>query len=126
MGWAGTYFTYVSVMKPQLELAERQLLAAQNEAERTRKDAVARVEKFEKIAKDLSLAKDQFISRVTEAVNDVGALPGSAPNQPVLLTRKVNDEVLVPKARRIVDERNRAREGITQVANNLAHLIQRA
>jgi hypothetical protein len=125
MGWAGTYFIYVTVQKPQLELAQSQLRSTQEGMERMRKDTADRMEKLEKMAKALDFAKDELISHVTEAVNDVRPLPGSPPNKPVQLTKKINDEVLIPKAQHIIDERNRAREGINRIADNLS-LIYRS
>jgi hypothetical protein len=112
IGYYGNYlnnqWNYDHIYKPQLDA----------EHDRTTMEA----EQYDKVNKALALAKDQFIVRVTEAVANVTALPGAERNRPVKLTSKVADEVLIPRARRIIDERDNARNGIRQVTDKLGQL----
>jgi hypothetical protein len=118
---------YYFIDKPTL-LAAQQTAANEETARRRAEDrARQQQEQFtalqkqaEELKRQFAIAKDQFISRVTDAVNDGGSkLPGSEPNKPVQITNDVINRVIIPRARHIVDERDKARAGIRQVSNNL-------
>jgi DNA anti-recombination protein RmuC len=123
IGLASWHYYYID--KPTLEVAER--TAANEEAARKRAEEraskleeqrAAMQKQTEEIKHQFAIAKDQFISRVNEAVYDgVSKIPGSEPNKPV--PPEVQNRVIVERARRIVNERDSARTGIRKVSNNL-------
>jgi hypothetical protein len=119
---------YYYVDKPTLETAQQ--AATNEEAARKRADERLRLQQeqlatlqkqSEEIKKQFELAKDQFISRLTTAVNEaISRLPKGEPNkQPPPITNDLMNRVIIPAARRIIDERDKARVGIRQVSGNL-------
>lgn len=95
-------------------LDERQdKLKAQEDAQRLR-------QQMEDLREKYRLARDQFVSSLTKTIKDAGQpLPGSEPGKPVQITPAVLNQTIIPRARRIVDERDHARDGINRVSKDL-------
>jgi spore cortex formation protein SpoVR/YcgB (stage V sporulation) len=114
--------------QPALEQAQK--AAANEEAARKRAEAreaqkndqlVALQKQSDEVKRQFAIAKDQFISHITDAVNEgVSRIPGSEPGRPVppdVVARTTNT-----RARRIVDERDRARSAIQSLTTNLTQI----
>jgi hypothetical protein len=118
IGLAVWHYYYVD--QPTLLAAQQTAAQAEDRARQLQEKLTALQKQSDEIKKQFAVAKDQFISRLTDAVNDgAKALPGSEPNRPVQVTPDMSNRVIIPRARRIVDERDKARTGIRQVSNNL-------
>jgi hypothetical protein len=121
---------YYYIDKPTLMIAQQ--TAANEEAGRKRAEDRVRQQQeqltalqkqAEELKRQFSIAKDQFISRLNDAVNEgASRLPGSEPNKQAPISNDVINRVIIPRARRIVDERDKARAGIRQVSNNLGRV----
>jgi hypothetical protein len=115
---------YYYVDKPTLEQAERS--AANEEAARKRAEdratqqhdeLVALQKQSEEVKRQFAIAKDQFISHVTVAVNEGVSKMPSEPGK--ALPPDVVTKTILTRGRRIVDERDRARSAIRSLTTNL-------
>jgi hypothetical protein len=110
---------------PALEQAQQN--AANEEAARKRVEAreaqqreqlVALQKQSDEVKRQFGIAKGRFISHITDAVNEgVATIPGGEPRKPV--PPDVVTKTILVRARRIVDERDRARTAIQSLTNNL-------
>jgi hypothetical protein len=129
LGIAGTvgfgFYKYYTIDLPTLQ--QTQTNAANEEAARKRAEEreakqreqlTALQRQSDEVKRQFGIAKQQFISHVTDAVNDgVTPIPGAEPRRPV--PADVADRTYVSRARKIVDERDRARTNIKSLTSNL-------
>jgi hypothetical protein len=116
---------YYFFQKPTVEIAQRKeaeekdaRLRAEEQVRQQQQQLTALRNQANELRRQFGLAKDQFISRVTDAVTDgVARIPGAEPNRPV--PADVVNRTTLQRARRIIDERDKARTGIRQVTGNL-------
>jgi hypothetical protein len=120
----GAAFKYYSYDKPALEIAQKAALdaeAAQQRADKRVADQEKKIAAYQKQVDELKqkyeLIKNQFISRVTDAIKDgVGKLPKGEPNKPLPpISPDILTKMIIPAAQIILDERDKARTSILQV-----------
>ena len=119
---------YVYIDKPTMQTTDKAAADAEAARQRAETRAAQQAEQHaalqkrsDEIKKQFQQAKGQFINHLTDAVNDgPTTVPGGEPGRPV--SSDVVARTMLTRARHIVDERDRARNGIQSLTTNLQRI----
>jgi hypothetical protein len=115
------YLRYTTIDKPALDDTRQKYADEKTARQKAEEESMTARQQIDDLKQKYRVARDQFISKVSKAITEASKpLPGSESGKPVRPTATV----LIPLARRIVDERDDARRGIRQVSNHLEEIYK--